>query len=278
MKRVILLLMLCLCLGCAKPGPQSKRHEKTAPHPAPKVQPKPRPKAEAETISPTSVAVYDLIDRQWNVDHNDRASEAFLPASTFKVLHTLIALQSGVVKKDEVFKWDGVKRKYAPWNQDLSLEQAFRYSAIWVYQRIAKRIGKERMQNYVDLVGYGNGDIGGRLDSFWLDGRLRITSRQQIWFLKQLYKGTLPFSKGHMDFVKRIMRRDSGKDWVMRAKSGWAQRVNPQVGWLVGWVEKDDNAWFFATNVRIDERKDAAKRYELTMARLTELGVIPAKK
>lgn len=273
MKRVILLLILFLCLGCAKkaaaPAPGESARKTEAPAPAEPQQP-------VRTLSASCVAVYDQAAKQWDVDNNDRASEAFLPASTFKILHTLIALQSSVVTKDEVFKWDGVKRNYAPWNRDLTLEQAFRHSAIWVFQRIAERIGRERMQNYVDLVGYGNGDISGRLDSFWLDGGLRITPRQQIWFLAHLYRNDLPFSSAHMEYVKRLMRRDSGKGWTMHAKSGWAQRVTPQVGWLVGWVEKDGSPWFFATNVEIDQRSDAAKRYELTEKRLRELGVIPA--
>ncbi|WP_147819983.1 class D beta-lactamase [Salidesulfovibrio onnuriiensis] len=274
MKRVILLLVLCLCLGCAKKAVEPAP-EKTAPK---TVAEDTSAQQVERTLSPSCVAVYDLKARQWDVDNNDRASEAFLPASTFKILHTLIALQSSVVTKDEVFKWDGVKRNYEPWNRDLTLEQAFRHSAIWVFQRIAKRIGKERMQNYVDLVGYGNGDISGQLDSFWLDGKLRITPRQQVWFLTHLYQNDLPFSSAHMDYVKRLMRRDSGKGWTMHAKSGWAQRAKPQVGWLVGWVEKDGSPWFFATNVEINQRSDAAKRYALTETRLRELDVIPAEK
>lgn len=275
MKKVALLILLCLCVGCSKPAPKPARKALEA---KPATRAVKAPKAEVDTLSASCVAVYDMASGQWDVDNNDRASEEFLPASTYKILHTLIALQSGLVDKDEVFKWDGVERNYKPWNQDLTLEQAFRHSAIWVYQRIARRIGPERMQNYVDLVGYGNRDISGRIDSFWLDGGLRITPRQQIWFLKQLYLDKLPFNAEHMAFVKQAMRRKSGEGWVMYAKTGWAQRVTPQIGWLVGWVERDGNAWLFATNVRINKRKDAGLRYELTEKRLAELGVLPAEK
>lgn len=221
-----------------------------------------------------SIMLYDMTHGEWVVRNEKRAERDFLPASTFKIPHTLIALQSGVVEKDEVFKWDGKDRGYEPWNRDLSLEDAFRWSAIWVYQEIARRIGPDRMQNYVDLIGYGNTNIGGNPDSFWLDGDLRISSRQQIEFLLHLYMNDLPFSSENMEFVKRIMARDSGPGWIMRAKSGWAQRITPQHGWMVGWIDKDDGAVFFATNVRIDKREDAALRMAYTKAVLQELGII----
>lgn len=272
MRKVALFLVLCICLGCAK----------TTVKPAPAKAPAPEPGKRAERPEtsraiPSSIVIYDLAKDEWSVNDRDRASMDFLPASTFKILHTLIALQSSVVSKDEVFKWDGTKYNYAKWNQDHTLESAFRHSAIWVYQRIAKRIGEERMRNYIALAGYGNGNIGGNIDSFWLDGELRVTSRQQIGFLVQLYKGSLPFSTSHMEYVKKLMVRDRGNGWVLRAKSGWAQRVDPQIGWLVGWVEKDRNAWFFATNVEIRDRKDAARRYGLTMEMLREMEVIPER-
>lgn len=275
-KTLLVLMAVLLCFGCAK----------TVSKPAPATQKQAaKPAASASEQKKTEIGdaawsfmLFDPADGEWSVNNRDRAQKPMLPASTFKILHTLIALQSGVVKKDEVFKWDGKKYNYDKWNQDHTLESAFRYSVVWVFQRIAKRIGRDRMQNYVDLVGYGNRNISGRLDSFWLTGDLRITSRQQITFLLQLYKDALPFSGDNMKLVKKWMVRDRGKDWVLRAKSGWAQYPKPQYGWYVGWVENQYKAWFFATNVQIDKRSDTRLRYSITRAKLTEMGVIPSEK
>jgi beta-lactamase class D len=96
----------------------------------------------------------------------DRSGQAFLPASTFKIPNSLIALETGVVgdPDTDIFKWDGVKRSIEAWNQDHNLRSAIAASAVPVYQEIARRIGAERMQKYVDLFEYGNRNIGGGID------------------------------------------------------------------------------------------------------------------
>src|SRR3981081_1058559 len=103
----------------------------------------------------------------------DRSGQAYLPASTFKVPNSLIALETGVVEDPDkdVFKWDGVKRDIEAWNRDHTLRSAIAASAVPVYQEIARRIGAERMQKYVDLLDYGNRDIAGGLDPSWVDGQ-----------------------------------------------------------------------------------------------------------
>lgn len=270
-----LLTVLLLCMGCAHTSP--KAPAPTTIKPARKTEPA-KPKTEPAASTNASVVIFNPKTQKWSFKNRDRAQKDWLPASTFKILHTLIALQSGVVDKDEVFKWNGVRYQSKEWNRDQTLESAFKHSVIWVYQIIAKRIGTDRMQNYVDLCGYGNRCIEGKADSFWLDGGLRITSRQQIEFLRQLQAETLPFSPSHMRFVKKIMVRNGGKTWLMRAKSGWAQRVKPQFGWLVGWVENGKDVWFFATNVEIRTREDAGKRMSMSVAALREAGAIPPEK
>ena len=104
----------------------------------------------------------------------ERSGEAKLPASTFKIPNSLIALETGVVADPDkdVFKWDGVTRSIEAWNKDHTLRSAIAASAVPVYQEIARRIGAERMQKYLDLFDYGNRDIGGGIDQFWLTGNL----------------------------------------------------------------------------------------------------------
>jgi len=128
---------------------------------------------------------------------SDRSGEPKLPASTFKIANSLIALETGVVgdPDKDVFKWDGVTRSFEAWNKDHTLRSAIAASAVPVYQEIARRIGQDRMQKYVDLLDYGNHNIGGGIDQFWLTGALRIDPVQQVDFVDRLRRRALPVSK-----------------------------------------------------------------------------------
>ena len=144
------------------------------------------------------------------LDHRQRQGslgQAKLPASTFKIPNSLIALETGVVgdPDKDVFKWDGVKRSIEAWNRITPCASAIAASAVPVYQEIARRIGAERMQKYVDLLEYGNRDIGGGIDQFWLTGDLRIDPVQQIDFVDRLRRGVLPVSKRSQDLVRDIL-------------------------------------------------------------------------
>ena len=136
-----------------------------------------------------------------------RSGEGRLPASTFKIPNSVIALETGVVTDPDkdIFKWDGVTRSIEAWNKDHTLRSAIAVSAVPVYQEIARRIGVERMQKYVDLFDYGNRDIGGGIDQFWLTGNLRIDPVQQIDFVDRLRRGVLPVSKRSQELTRDIL-------------------------------------------------------------------------
>ena len=171
-----------------------------------------------------------------------RSGEGKLPASTFKIPNSLIALETGVVADPDkdVFKWDGVTRSIEAWNKDHTLRSAIAASAVPVYQEIARRIGAERMQKYLDLLDYGNRDIGGGIDQFWLTGNLRIDPMQQVDFVDRLRRGVLPVSKRSQELVRDILPVTKVGDATIRAKSGLLGRRagKPSLGWMVGWTEK----------------------------------------
>lgn len=221
--------------------------------------------------------LYDLNGNTYLYYNRARCDERFIPASTFKILNALIALEVGsVVDEDEVIPWDGVDRGYDSWNQDHDLRTAMQHSAVWFYQELARRTGRERIQQYVDAVGYGNRDISGEIDTFWLEGGLRISPNEQIDFLKRLYFDDLPFSERSLEIVKDIIVLEEMDAYRLSGKSGWAQRVELQVGWLVGYVERDGNVYFFATNVESaapDERFGSSK-FEITETILQEMGLL----
>jgi len=205
-----------------------------------------------------------------------RAHKGYPPASTFKILNSLIALETGVAAGAEaVFPWDGKEHPFASWNKDLTLREAFAVSSVPVYQGIARAVGKERMASYVEAAKYGNADIGGDVDTFWLEGNLRISAVEEAEFLQRLYEERLPFSKKSTDVVKDIMAQDKGADWVIRSKTGWAARVVPNIGWWVGWLERKGDVWFFACNIDMADPGQAKARKEVVMAVLKGEGLLP---
>jgi beta-lactamase class D len=208
----------------------------------------------------------------------DRSGEAKLPASTFKVANSLIALETGVVQDPDkdVFKWDGVTRSIEAWNRDHTMRSAIAASAVPVYQEIARRIGQERMQKYVDLFDYGNRNIGGGIDQFWLTGDLRIDPVQQIDFLDRLRRGVLPISKRSQDLVCDILPVTKVGDVTIRAKSGLlgAEIGKPSLGWMVGWAEKGSARTVFALNMDCVEPRHIADRMTLTQTCLRDIGAI----
>lgn len=220
--------------------------------------------------------LYDPVAERWQFHNKARADSAFSPASTFKVFNSLVGLTEKAVAHDSVvLPWDGVKRGWEKWNMDHSMRTAFQYSAVWFYQEIARRVGPKRMQFWLDKAGYGNRQMGGGIDQFWLTGDLRITAIEQIEFLFSLEALDLPFPRDVQENVHRIMLADSGPDWKLYAKTGWsAAEGMPQVGWYVGFVHRGDERRIFAMNIDIVRDGDAAQRQALTWAILAGEGLI----
>ncbi len=222
--------------------------------------------------------LYDRNRDQWLVYNDSVAVREFLPASTFKICNALIALQTGVAPGPSfMLEWDGTDRGVAAWNRSQDMRTAMRHSTVWYYQEIARRIGERRMARWVGRLGYGNADISGGIDRFWLTGGLRISPRGQVDFLRRLYEGRLPVSRRVMECVREMMVVSRSPGCVVRAKTGWA--VDDGTGWYVGWVETAGNVYFFANCIRSsDPGPDFAKaRTEIASCILHSLGIIPGQ-
>jgi beta-lactamase class D len=206
----------------------------------------------------------------------DRSGEGKLPASTFTIPNSLIALETGVVEDPDkdVFKWDGIKRANETWNRDHTLRSAIAVSAFPVYQEIARRIGEGRMQKYVDLFEYGNRDIGGGIDQFWVSGDLRIDPVQQVDFVDRLRRGALPIGKRSQELVRDIVPVTKVGDAIIRAKSGLTAPDHGSLGWMVGWAEKGSAATVFALNLDCREPRHAEVRMTLAQACLADIAAI----
>lgn len=264
--RTVLLLLLCFV------GSQAVAQDNIQEDPALKAI------VDASGFAGT-VLVYDLNADAYRAGHAERASLQLIPASTFKVFSTLAALESGVIAgEDAIIPWDGIVRSRSELNQDLTLQRAFALSAVPHYQEMVRRIGHLRMQHYIDAVGYGNRDISGGDDSFWLEGNLRLSPMQQIGFMKRLYENTLPFRPEVMAITKHIMVSEQTAQYTLRSKTGLAILPGDHnVGWWVGWVEKGSNVTFFAAALEAVAPGDSflAARIDTARKSLVHLGVLP---
>lgn len=228
-----------------------------------------------------SVLLFDRQRNQWVTNDSAEARRDALPASTFKIINLLIALETGVVKSEkDVVSWPGktdtTRYGYRPEiYHDMSVEEAFRESAGWVFVELAKKIGKDRYRRYLNRCGYGNGNLSESGIDFWNFGAFRISPLNQVNFLRALYEERLPFRKAYLQTVKNVMRTEEGTGYVIRAKTGWTRADNQNTGWWVGYVESKKGVYFFATKLlqlRSQNRDDFGScRKEITKTALREL-------
>jgi beta-lactamase class D len=225
-----------------------------------------------------SFVLYDQNQDKYIFYNQSQFEQPFTPASTFKICNSLIGLETGVTKDENfVIPWDSVARWLPAWNKDQDLMTAFKNSTVWYYQELARRVGSERMKYWLEKANYGNTDTSGGIDGFWLTGGLRITPEQQIDFLKRLHDNRLPFSQRSMDIVKEIMIAKDTLGYVIRAKTGWGEQDDTNIGWYVGYVEKDNNVYYFVNCIQTAdfENKDFAKaRIEIVYQIFNELKLI----
>jgi beta-lactamase class D len=139
-------------------------------------------------------------------------------------------------------------------------------------------VGNEKMQYYVDAAHYGNQNISGQIDTFWLEGGLRISADEQVEFLKRLYQGDLPFSPRSINIVKKILVLEKTESYQLSGKTGSVQRVTPHEGWFVGYLETSGNVYFFATNYESSSSDGFANgdtAREISLDILQSLGLLP---
>ena len=200
----------------------------------------------------------------------DECDRRTLPASTFKIPHALIALDTGVVTDKTVMTWDGRKKDFPAWERDHTLDSAIKSSVVWFFQEAARSIGRERELQHLRAFAYGSQTFERQVDSFWLNGDLTISPREQVAFLKRMYAYDLPIDKRHIDTVKAAMTMPPGKilnalgvhefplRWpagtVARLKTGNGGVSGERASWVVGELESAGRAYVFASRVRSSTR------------------------
>jgi beta-lactamase class D len=160
--------------------------------------------------------------------------------------------------------------------------EAFRVSSVPYFQEVARRIGKDTMQLWLDSLKYGTQKIGSRIDTFWLDNSLRITPDEELGLVKKLYFNQLPFFKVYQEMVKRAMLFENNANYRLSYKTGWGpwnDITGRHVGWVLGWVEENNHPYFFVLNIESHDQDLDMPTVRLKMLKdiLKHLGFLKGK-
>jgi beta-lactamase class D len=227
-----------------------------------------------------SILIYDFQEDNYFSNDFKWASQGHLPASTFKIPNSIIALETGCVENDStLFKWNGEKRGNKNWEQDLIFKDAFHFSCVPCYQEVAHKIGVSTMRDYLNLYDYGSIKVDTEtLDNFWLEGDSRITQFEQIDFLSALYESNLPISLRTDTIIKKMIVIEELDTYKISGKTGWSYTKGIDNGWFVGYIETKKKTYFFATNIEPKENLKmnlfAQARKNVTYQALKQLNLI----
>lgn len=227
-----------------------------------------------------TVCVRDVETGDQFVHNADRAAKRFTAYSTFKIPNSIIALETGAVEdSNEKFAFDPSKhrsdfRKDPNYNRDQTLPSAFRHSVVWTFQEIAKRVGPNRYADYLERFQYGNQDLSGGIDRFWLSS-LEISAIEQVEILARFYNDDLELKPETNKAVKSMMLLEETDAYRLHGKTGTGMpKDGTWSGWLVGFVEAADKTFIFAIHADADSYPALqVMRLSILKDSMTHLGV-----
>jgi beta-lactamase class D len=191
-------------------------------------------------------------------------------------------LETGRISDEKmIIKWDGTVRERTELNKDLTMEEAFKISSVPYYQEVARRIGRDTMQQWIDSLKYGNMQLGSAVDSFWLNNQLKISPDEQLGLVKRLYFEQLPFQKRSQQIVKKVMLWEDNTLYKLSYKTGWGfDEKENSIGWIVGWIEENRHPYFFVLMIQTPDNNFDMRTNRMALLKdiLKHYGFMEGKK
>jgi beta-lactamase class D len=233
---------------------------------------------EAREVPGTFVLFEPALDRYSILDAG-RAKQRFLPAATFDLASAIVGLEVGAIAcETEVFPWDGNPRFRVALERDHTLSTAMRDNADWMFQEAARRTGKARMREWLERLEYGNRDLAGGVDLFWLQGGLRVSALEHVEFLHRLAESRLPATHRAQRLVRNAMVVEKTREYALYAKWGSSGRTREPVDWWMGWIERKGRPQaYFAMNLAPHQRMRPGECIEVGRAILATEGLLPSE-
>ncbi|KZN34240.1 hypothetical protein N480_21800 [Pseudoalteromonas luteoviolacea S2607] len=229
-----------------------------------------------------TMVVYSEQSDTWKIINKARAQRAFSPFSTYKIPNTLILLEQGKVDTTSTYQVDTAQYKPEKWwpktwlSDDIRLKDAFHNSALPLYQSWTNTLTKSQIQAHLDKFSYGNKDINGPLDAFWLNSSLQLSAIEQIDFLRRLDDKSLGLSEKTYQTFESIFLKESTPEYKLYAKTGTGPIARKTyVGWYVGKVENAQGTHYFAFNMYAPTFREMVKvRVKKAQATLEQLDIL----
>ncbi|MGL6174717.1 MAG: penicillin-binding transpeptidase domain-containing protein [Cellulosilyticaceae bacterium] len=160
------------------------------------------------------------------------------PYSTFKVITTLMGLENGIIESENSAI------------AETTLEEAFRKSYVWYYEQIMNELQKERVQDTLNELEYGNRDLSDWNEqghnTFWIASNLKISPMEQVGVLTKIFEGKIQWDEKHIRILKNLMLVEKNEDYAVYGKTGSAKQKE---AWFVGFLEKHEESIYFATKL-----------------------------
>jgi beta-lactamase class D len=231
-----------------------------------------------------------------------RCAQPRRPYSTFKLPNAMIAVDAGILDgPDASMTWDKQAIPDEAWYRDVwrkphTLRSGIAVSAVPYFRTLARQIGEPRMRAGLAKLAYGNQDMSGGLDRFWLGGGIRISAAQQLEFVDALARGKLAVSARAQEVVRDVSTLERAGSSVLHGKTGSGPIEDENAGdnkggsgddenggsivWQVGWIELGKTivpyACWMQQPGKIDDLRTA--RDKRLRATLDGLGMFPAPK
>lgn len=208
-----------------------------------------------------TILIFDAKENMYYSNDFELAEKGYLPASTFKIVNTMIALETNVIKdENSILKWDGKERFLKTWEKDLTVREAFQASCLPCYQEVAQQIGTARMKSYLNKLHYNNMEVDeSTISNFWIQGKSVISPFEQVDFLKRFYTKKLPILNTTYDKMIRIFEKENTPTYRYFGKTGWSTDQDINNGWFVGLVEKNKQVFYFALHVEPIDQNNTSK-------------------
>lgn len=206
----------------------------------------------------------------------DLDTQRLSPGTSFKILNTLIGVQTGkITNENSIIHTDSSVDK------NTTLKQAFNHSDGAFFQSLARKIGADTMKSWLNTISYGNKNISGAVDSFWLNNELKISPDEQLGLLSKIYFEQLPFQKYAQQMVESVMLQEDNTLYKLSYAAGaGVDEKNNAFGWSLGWIEENRHVYFFVTYIKSPDKNLDLKSIgvHITKSILKNMGFFKGEK
>lgn len=222
-----------------------------------------------------SFVLYNTKSNEYEIYNKNLSTTRISPDSTYKIYSALVGLETNVISPNDSYKvWDGTEHPYEAWNKNQNLSTAMSNSVNWYFQELDKNVGINTIQSYVQQISYGNQDLSGGIEQYWLESSLQISPIEQVQLLRGFITNQFGFNPVNIDTVKSAMKLEEKSDSILYGKTGTGT-VNgkDRSGWFIGFVETTDNTYIFATNIQRKANSNGSTAADITLAILNDFGI-----